>query len=105
MAQKLGAPVADERRLRDLVRANSEHETWELLLGSPGTMLAARACGLERGWQESAALLYDHWDPDSDMWTHDLYGEIRPFIDADTALPQTSTRSEASSMTTSSEPA
>ncbi len=82
VAQKLGAPVADERRLSDLVRANREHETWELLLGSPGTMLAARACGLEREWQESAALLYDHWDPDSDMWTHDLYGEIRPYIGA-----------------------
>ena len=45
-------------------------------------MIAARACGLEREWQESAALLYDHWDPDCDMWTHDLYGEIRPSIGA-----------------------
>jgi hypothetical protein len=45
-------------------------------------MLAARACGLERDWQESAALLYDHWDPDSDMWTHDLSAEIGGFIGA-----------------------
>jgi hypothetical protein len=82
VAQKLGAPVADERRLSHLVRANREHQTWELLWGSPGTMIAARACGLEREWQESAALLYDHWDPDCDMWTHDLYGEIQPSIGA-----------------------
>jgi hypothetical protein len=82
VAQKLSAPVADKRCLSDLVRANREHETWELLWGSPGTMLAARACGLEQEWQESAELLYHHWDPDTDMWTHDLYGEIRPFIGA-----------------------
>jgi len=65
-----------------LVRANREHETWELLFGSPGTMIAARACGLDHEWRESAALLYEHWDPSTDMWTHDLYGEIRPFIGA-----------------------
>jgi Lanthionine synthetase C-like protein len=82
IAHTLGAPVADERRLSDLVRANREHETWELLWGSPGTMLAARACGLEQEWRESAELVYDHWDPESDMWTHDLHGEVWPFIGA-----------------------
>ena len=82
VAQRLGAPTADESRLCDLVRANREHEAWELLLGSPGTMLAARACGLEREWRESATLLYDHWDPDSDMWTHHLYGRVQPHIGA-----------------------
>ena len=82
VAQKLCAPIADERRLSDLVRANREHQTWELLRGSPGTMIPARACGLEREWQESAALLYDHWDPDCDTWTHDLDGDIWPFIGA-----------------------
>ena len=79
---KLGAAVADERRLRELIHANREHETWELLLGSPGTMLAARACGLHDEWEESAALLYEHWDPKSDMWTHHLYGQVRPHIGA-----------------------
>jgi hypothetical protein len=82
VADKLGAPVADKRRLSELVRANRDHETWELLLGSPGTMLAARACGLDHEWQESAALLYDQWNPESDMWTHHLYGRLRPHIGA-----------------------
>ena len=82
VAQKLDAPVADERRLSELVRANREHETWELLYGSPGTMLAARACGLEQDWQKSAALLYEHWDPRTDMWTHHLYGRLWPHIGA-----------------------
>jgi len=82
VAQKLNAPVADQGRLADLVRANREHETWELLFGSPGTMIAARACGLAHEWRDSAELLYNHWDPSTDMWTHDLYGEIRPFLGA-----------------------
>ncbi|HET7051700.1 MAG TPA: LanC-like protein [Solirubrobacteraceae bacterium] len=82
VAQKLGAPVADERRLSFLVRANREYETWELLWGSPGTMLAARACGLDQEWQESAALLYEQWDTATDMWTHHLYGRLRPHIGA-----------------------
>jgi Lanthionine synthetase C-like protein len=82
VAQKLAAPVADERRLSELIHANREHETWELLWGSPGTILAARACGLHDAWEESAALLYEHWDPASGMWTHHLYGRVRPHIGA-----------------------
>jgi hypothetical protein len=82
VAHTLGASSADQDRLSELVRANREHETWELLLGSPGTMIAARACGLEQEWQESSELLYDHWDPSTDMWTHDLYGKVWPYIGA-----------------------
>jgi lanthionine synthetase-like protein len=82
VAHKLRAPVADERRLSELVRANREHETWELLWGSAGTMLAARACGLHDEWRESAALLYEQWDPESDMWTHLLHGRLYPHIGA-----------------------
>jgi hypothetical protein len=82
VAHRLRAPVTDDRRLSELVRANREHETWELLLGSPGTMLAARACDLPDEWQDSAALLYDHWNPESEMWTHHLYGRLRPHIGA-----------------------
>ena len=82
MAHTLDAPAADERRLAELVRANREHETWELLWGSPGTMLAARACGLQDEWRDSAAQLYEHWDPSSDMWTHHLYGRVRPHLGA-----------------------
>lgn len=82
VAHKLAAPAADERRLSELVRANRQHQTWELLLGSPGTMLAARAAGLHDEWEESAALLYEQWDPESDMWTHHLYGRLWPHIGA-----------------------
>jgi hypothetical protein len=45
-------------------------------------MLAARACGLNAEWQDSAALLYEHWDAQTDMWTHYLYGRLRPHIGA-----------------------
>lgn len=82
VAHKLGAPVADNTRLSALVHANREHPTWELLWGSPGTIIAARACGLEHQWRESAALLYQRWDPSSDMWNHRLYGRVRPHIGA-----------------------
>jgi hypothetical protein len=82
VAQKIGAPAADAGRLSELVRANREHPTWELLWGSPGTILAARACGLEDEWRESAALLYDQWDQSTDMWTHHLYGAVRPHLGA-----------------------
>ncbi len=44
VAARAGAPVAD--RLGELVRANRTHPTWDLMWGSPGTMLAAHACGL-----------------------------------------------------------
>jgi hypothetical protein len=48
--------------------------------GSPGTMLAARTCGLDAEWQDSAELLFDRWDTTSDTWTQDLYGEKRRFL-------------------------
>jgi Lanthionine synthetase C-like protein len=80
VADRLGSPAADRDRLSELVRANREHSTRELLWGSPGTILAARACGLGDEWRESAQLLYGHWDESSDMWRHDLYGRRRSFI-------------------------
>jgi len=46
----VGSSAADSGRLRDLVRENREHPTWELMWGSAGTMLAARACGLDDEW-------------------------------------------------------
>ena len=76
VADKLGAPVADRSRLSELVRANREHPTWELSLGSPGTILAARACGLEDEWRDSAERLYAEWDQASDLWTQELYGRV-----------------------------
>jgi hypothetical protein len=80
VADKLGSPAADRDRLSELVRANREHPTWELLWGSPGTIIAARACGLEDEWRESAELLHARWDEASDMWTGDLGGRPQRYL-------------------------
>jgi Lanthionine synthetase C-like protein len=80
VAAGLGAPVADRERLGNLVRENRAHPTWELMWGSPGTILAARACGLAAEWEESARLLSEHWEPASDLWTQDLYGRSRQIL-------------------------
>jgi hypothetical protein len=56
VAATIGSPVADRERLRRMVGENRAHPTWELMWGSPGTILAARACGLGAEWNESADL-------------------------------------------------
>jgi len=73
VAARVGSPAADERRLRELVRENRQHPTWELMWGSPGTMLAARACGLGDEWSECRApveaLGHDHRPMDTEpLW-------------------------------------
>ena len=80
LADRTGSHAADMGRLSELVRQNRGHPTWELMWGSPGTMLAARACGLQHEWAQSAEQLYAQWDEATDMWTHDLYGQVRPFL-------------------------
>ena len=97
VADRLGSPAADRDRLSELVRANREHPTWELLWGSPGTIIAARACGLEDEWRESAELLYARWDEASDMWTGDLYGRRSATSVPATGSPPTCTRFAGSS--------
>ncbi len=73
-AERVGSPAADRERLREMIHANRSHPTWEFLWGSPGSMLAARACGLEDEWRESAELLWAEWDEETDLWTQHLYG-------------------------------
>jgi hypothetical protein len=80
VAQRVGSPAADRERLRELIRANRRHPTWELLWGSPGTMLAARACGLDEEWGESAEVLWDQWDEATGLWTQDLYGMVKQYL-------------------------
>ena len=80
VAAKIGAPEADERRLRELVSGNRDYMTWELMWGSPGTMLAARACELEPEWRDSAGLLWERWDDASDLWTQTLYGRVAQIL-------------------------
>ena len=80
VADRVGSGSADRSRLADLVRRNREHPTWELMWGSPGTMLAAQACGLTDEWHESARLLWARWDEASGLWTQDMYGSITQYL-------------------------
>jgi Lanthionine synthetase C-like protein len=80
VADVIHSAAADRGRLAELVRANRSHPTWELMWGSPGTILAARTCGLEEEARESAELLYAQWDESSDMWTQDLYGNMQVYL-------------------------
>jgi hypothetical protein len=79
-AERVGSPAADRERLRELIHANRSHLTWELLWGSPGTMLAARAFGLDDAWRESAELLWAQWDEESDLWSQDMYGRVNQYL-------------------------
>jgi hypothetical protein len=80
VADLVGSPAADRERLSELIRANREHPTWELMWGSPGTMLAALACGLDREWAESATLLWAGWDEATDVWTQHMYGQVTQYL-------------------------
>jgi hypothetical protein len=81
-ADRVGSPAADGERLRELIRANCAHPTWELLWGSPGTMLAARAFGYEEEWRESAEMLWAQWDDETDLWSQDMYGRVNQYLGA-----------------------
>jgi hypothetical protein len=80
VADRVGSAAANRRRLHELVLANREHPSWELMWGSPGTILAARACGLADAWRESAELLAARWDAETDMWPHELDGRWSPHL-------------------------
>ena len=74
------APAAwQEERLLDVVCANVDHPSRELMWGSPGTMLASQEMlartGDERwrsAWSDAADRLWDAWG--DDVWEQDLYG-------------------------------
>jgi hypothetical protein len=76
LAAEIGSPAADPERMRQLIRQNREHETWELMWGSPGTMLAAQACGLDDEYRDSAEVLWGHRDQANGLWTQTLYGRV-----------------------------
>ena len=74
-------------RLAELIAGNAEDERREVMWGSPGTMLAAAAMheltGEERWldlWRASAAWLRDEWDPQTGLWTQQLYGSVQQYI-------------------------
>jgi hypothetical protein len=64
----------DDERLRELVRGNEQCATWELLWGSPGTILAARAAGLDAEVRCSQELLAEEWERSDGLWTQNLHG-------------------------------
>jgi Lanthionine synthetase C-like protein len=74
-------------RIAELVAANTRDAHRELMWGSPGSLLAARAMhemtGEERWlglWREGAAWLRAQWEPETDLWTQELYGRSRAFF-------------------------
>jgi len=79
VAHRLSPDVAYERQLMSAVQRNIDNPTWELMWGSPGTMLAADFMH-ERtadeawadAWRECATRLWDEWR--DDLWEQDLYG-------------------------------
>jgi hypothetical protein len=79
VAQLVGAAGADRERLRERIVENERNPTWELLWGSPGTMLAAREAGLAEERERSAALLLGELGEDG-LWTQDLNGRLRQII-------------------------
>jgi hypothetical protein len=78
--QRLAPSDANLDRLAELIHANRENPTRELMWGSPGTMLAAAELGLGDQWRESADWLEGEWDPETGVWTHDLYGRKVPYL-------------------------
>src|SRR5205814_1680399 len=65
----------DDDRLAELVAANVRHPAWEVLYGSPGTILAARAAGLDEAADRSAAVLVEEWEQGDGLWTQTLGGK------------------------------
>ena len=81
VARCVGGAAADDERLRELVVENERNPTWELLWGSPGTMLAAREARLDDEWARSAELLLAEWDAaDGGPWTQLILGRKAQYI-------------------------
>ena len=74
VARIVASAAADDERLAARILQNRANPTWELMWGSPGTMLAARVCGLDELWRDSAEPLWQRWDEETHLWTQDLYG-------------------------------
>ncbi|MDX6657009.1 MAG: hypothetical protein QOH62_1802 [Solirubrobacteraceae bacterium] len=85
--QRLSPSHENADRLYELIGANTRDERREVMWGSPGTMLAAGAMHELTGearwrdlWLESAAWLRGERDPQTGLWTQQLYGLVEQFI-------------------------
>lgn len=74
--QRLAPSAEIESRIAELVAANADDPHREFMLGSPGTMLAARGIGRRDLWEESAARLRDARE-ESGLWTQEFGGRRR----------------------------
>ena len=80
VAHTLAPAPWQEESLLEAVRANVANPFWELMWGSPGTMIAAQVMAARTGdaswreaWDESATRLLAEWH--GDLWQQDLYGK------------------------------
>jgi hypothetical protein len=71
---------SDDARLQAVIDANAENPAWELLWGSPGTILAARHAGLECG--RSVELLLAACDPADGLWTQHIGRRAAKYLGA-----------------------
>jgi hypothetical protein len=85
---RLAPSVSTADALADAIAANVEHPSNELLLGAPGTMIAARAMYERTGevrfaelWRASARTLLARQEADG-LWTQDLYGSRVRYVGA-----------------------
>jgi hypothetical protein len=81
VAHRLAPAPWQEERLMACIRANVANPFWELMWGSPGTMLAAQVMHERTGaqpwaeaWRESADRLWEEWR--DELWVQNLYGKV-----------------------------
>jgi len=85
--QRLAPSTANLARLEQLIAANAEDERCEVMWGSPGTMLAARALYDANGesrwlelWRQSADWMRGELDDETSIWTQHLYGSVVQYL-------------------------
>ncbi len=85
VAHILAPAASQEDRLLEVVRANEANPTWELMWGSPGTLIAAQVMHERTGaehwlaaWRASADRLWAEWR--DDLWLQDLYGSKQQIL-------------------------
>jgi Lanthionine synthetase C-like protein len=69
-----------EHLLRARIRENVHNQAWELMSGSAGSIIAARAAGLDAEADSCAAVLEAEWDDTTGLWTQTLEGKVSQFI-------------------------
>jgi hypothetical protein len=75
--QRLAPSQANLERLSELIAANEQDERCELMLGSPGTILAGRELGLD----VTASIEWLHGQRDTEgLWTQQLYGRTTRYL-------------------------